>query len=110
MVWRWQQRFADEGVEGLLRDKTRKPGKPPILADAVPLTCAAPPRLATHSHAVVCVFRRQPATDSDAFQPQRWLGKFEQPDRWISCLTAARLQRIRSEHDEANTTDAELGF
>jgi hypothetical protein len=29
-VWRWQQRFAESGVEGLLRDKTRKPGKPPI--------------------------------------------------------------------------------
>ena len=25
-VWRWQQRFAEQGVEGLLRDKTRKPG------------------------------------------------------------------------------------
>ena len=25
-VWRWQQRFAEEGVEGLLRDKTRPPG------------------------------------------------------------------------------------
>jgi len=22
-VWRWQERFATEGVEGLLRDKTR---------------------------------------------------------------------------------------
>lgn len=41
---------------------------------------------------------------------QRWLGKFEQPDRWISCLTAARLQRISSELDEANTTDAQPGF
>ena len=28
-VWRWQQRFAEAGVDGLLRDKTRKPGKPP---------------------------------------------------------------------------------
>ena len=37
---------------------------------------------------------------------QRWLGKFGQSDRWISCLTAAMLPRIRSEHDEANTTDA----
>jgi transposase len=26
-VWRWQQRFAENGVEGLLRDKTRKPAK-----------------------------------------------------------------------------------
>ena len=27
-VWRWQQRFAEAGVDGLLRDRTRKPGKP----------------------------------------------------------------------------------
>jgi hypothetical protein len=27
-VWRWQQRFMEEGVTGLLRDKTRPPGKP----------------------------------------------------------------------------------
>ena len=26
MAWRWQQRFAEEGIEGLLRDKTRPPG------------------------------------------------------------------------------------
>ena len=29
-VWRWQERFAAEGVEGLLRDKTRLPGKAPL--------------------------------------------------------------------------------
>src|SRR4051794_33273942 len=29
-VWRWQQRYAEAGVDGLLRDKTRKPGKLPI--------------------------------------------------------------------------------
>ena len=28
MVWRWQQRFAEQGLDGLLRDKTRRPGKP----------------------------------------------------------------------------------
>ena len=28
MVWRWQERFMREGVDGLLRDKTRKPGTP----------------------------------------------------------------------------------
>ena len=52
MVWRWQQRFAEEGVEGLLRDKTRKPGKPPIPAErverVVALTCGEPPGEATH--------------------------------------------------------------
>ena len=30
MVWRWQQRFAEEGLDGLLRDKTRPPGIPPL--------------------------------------------------------------------------------
>ena len=34
-VWRWQQRFAEQGVDGLLRDKTRKPGKPPLPAATV---------------------------------------------------------------------------
>src|ERR1700732_3673698 len=52
MVWRWQQRFAEEGVDGLLRDKTRKPGKPPIATDTVArvvaLTCGDPPGEATH--------------------------------------------------------------
>src|SRR6516164_7838678 len=28
-VWRWQRRYAEAGVEGLLRDKTRPPGKKP---------------------------------------------------------------------------------
>jgi transposase len=51
-VWRWQQRFAEAGVEGLLRDKTRKPGKAPIATDkaarVVALTCTEPPHQATH--------------------------------------------------------------
>src|SRR6202046_2162890 len=32
VVWTWQARFMAEGVEGLLRDKTRKPGKAPLPA------------------------------------------------------------------------------
>jgi len=51
-VWRWQQRFAESGVEGLLRDKTRKPGTAPlgaeITARVVALTCTQPPHQATH--------------------------------------------------------------
>src|SRR5579872_3864909 len=35
VVWRWQERFMHEGVEGLLRDKTRKPGKAPLPAATV---------------------------------------------------------------------------
>ncbi len=29
-VWRWRRRFAEKGVDGLLHDKTRKPGTAPI--------------------------------------------------------------------------------
>lgn len=51
-VWRWQKRYAEEGVDGLLRDKTRKPGKAPLGKEIeqriVTLTCAAPPHEATH--------------------------------------------------------------
>ena len=51
-VWRWQQRFAEAGVDGLLRDKTRKPGKAPtpepVVRRVVALTCSQPPGEATH--------------------------------------------------------------
>ena len=51
-VWRWQQRYAEQGVDGLLRDKTRKPGKAPtpeaIVRRVVALTCGEPPGEATH--------------------------------------------------------------
>ena len=51
-VWRWQRRFAEEGVDGLLRDKTRKPGTAPIakavVARIVALTCTEPPGAVTH--------------------------------------------------------------
>ena len=51
-VWRWQQRFAESGADGLLRDKTCKPGKAPIAAEVtarvVALTCTEPPHEATH--------------------------------------------------------------
>ena len=51
-MWRWQERFAAAGVDGLLRDATRKPGKAPLGAAmvqrVVALTCAEPPGEATH--------------------------------------------------------------
>src|SRR6266567_3793612 len=52
VVWTWQARFMAEGVDGLLRDKTRKPGKAPLLAETVQLVIdlvtAPPPGEATH--------------------------------------------------------------
>ena len=51
-VWRWQERFMAEGVDGLLRDKTR-PARIPRLADEVAerivaLTLNEPPGETTH--------------------------------------------------------------
>ena len=63
--WRWRGARASagrrsgagssaspSGRRGLLRDKTRKPGKPPLaaktVAEVVALTCAEPPGEATH--------------------------------------------------------------
>ena len=52
VVWRWQERFMQEGVDGLLRDKTRKPGKAPLPAETVKrvidLTLGPPPGETTH--------------------------------------------------------------
>ena len=51
-VWRWQERFAGEGVDGLLRDKTRPsriPKLDPSVAErVVALTMEEPPHEATH--------------------------------------------------------------
>jgi transposase len=52
VVWRWQERFMREGVAGLLRDKTRKPGKAPLPAATVrhviDLVLGPPPGETTH--------------------------------------------------------------
>ena len=51
-VWRWQARFMAAGVDGLLRDKSRPPGKAPLAAAVVErvveLTLGEPPGEATH--------------------------------------------------------------
>ncbi len=52
VVWRWQARFMEEGVEGLLRDKTCPPGiarLPREVAERVAkLTLTPPPGETTH--------------------------------------------------------------
>ena len=51
-VWRWWDRFLAEGVDGLLRDATRPPGKKPIGEDrvkaAIDLAMSPPPAHARH--------------------------------------------------------------
>ena len=52
VVWRWQERFMHEGVEGLTRDKTRPSRIPPLPPETVDrvvaLTNQAPPDEASH--------------------------------------------------------------
>ena len=51
-VWRWQERFMTEGVDGLLRDKSRPPGIAPLDGElverVVALTLETPQQEATH--------------------------------------------------------------
>ena len=76
-VWRWQRRFAKQGVSGLLRDKTRPPGTPPLpdetVTRVVAMTCAEPPGEATH-----------------------WTGRAMAKQAGISLSS---VQRIWAEHD-----------
>jgi transposase len=52
VIWRWQERFGEEGVAGLWRDKTRpsriSPLSPEVAERVVALTLAGPPLTASH--------------------------------------------------------------
>ncbi|MGC2076129.1 MAG: IS630 family transposase [Xanthobacteraceae bacterium] len=52
VIWRWQERFRDEGAAGLWRDKTRPSRIPPLSPEVtervVALTLAGPPLTASH--------------------------------------------------------------
>jgi transposase len=73
-VWRWQERFMEEGVDGLLRDRSRPPGKTPlpmaVVEQVVALTLGEPPGEAT-----------------------RWTGRAMAA---ASGLSVSSVQRIRS--------------
>jgi transposase len=61
-VWRWQERFMHEGVDGLLRDKTRPSRVPPlgpeVVKRVVALTQGDPPGETTHWTAAKLAKRR----------------------------------------------------
>ena len=52
VIWRWQERFRDEGAAGLWRDKTRPARIPPLDAEVanrvIALTLAGPPLTVSH--------------------------------------------------------------
>jgi transposase len=90
VVWRWQERFASDGVDGLLRDKTRPsriaPFGPEVGERIVALTLAEPPGETTQwtgramakaigvSHSYV-----QRVWRSHGLQPHRILQALERP-------------------------------
>ena len=82
-VWRWQERFMEEGVEGLLRDKTRPSRKAPLpeakIEEILALTKEPPPNEATHwigsimAKAVgVSLSSVQRVWRAHGLQPHRW--------------------------------------
>ena len=82
-VWRWQRHYAEGGVDRLLREGSRKPGKPPtptaIVAKVLALTCAEPPGEVTHwtgramAQAVDLSLRTvQRIWEAHNLQPHRW--------------------------------------
>ncbi|WP_419952166.1 IS630 family transposase [Methylobacterium sp.] len=82
VVWRWQDRFAQEGVDGLLRDKTRPARIPPlgpeVTARVVALTQGEPPGETTHWTAAAM----SKATAISVSSVQRiWRGHGLQPHR-----------------------------
>jgi transposase len=81
-VWRWQERFTQEGYGGLLRDKTRPSRIPPLGPDiaerVVMLTQTEPPTETTHWTAVLMA----KAVGISASSVQRiWRAHGLQPDR-----------------------------
>src|SRR4029434_5785578 len=82
-VWRWQERFAAGGFEGLLRDKTRPSRIPPlgpkIAERVVALTLADPPGETTHWTADMMA--AQVGISASAVR-RIWKGHGLQPHRW----------------------------
>lgn len=82
-VWRWQERFAAEGCDGPLRDKTRQSRIPPLGPDVgervVALTLADPPGERTHWTADMMA---QAAAISASAVRRIWKAHGLAPHRW----------------------------
>ena len=82
-VWRWQERFMKEGVDGLLRDKTRPSRIPPLGPEVVErvaaLTLTDPPVEATHWTALMMAVA---VGISESAVCRIWRGHGLQPHRY----------------------------
>jgi hypothetical protein len=59
-VWRWQERYLDEGVPGLKRDKTRPSRVPPLPREVRLKVIAKKPRTPLHRDSSERKFRSRP--------------------------------------------------
>jgi hypothetical protein len=88
VMWRWQERFMQEGVDGLLRDKTRPPGRAPLDAEiierVVALTAQDPPGETTHWTAGMGQDHRH----------QRVLGAADLAGAWPASAPGAPVQTV----------------
>ena len=73
-VWRWQERFMHEGVDGLLRDKTRPPGTPPVEARRLSATLrrGEERNKKTHQPHAKCSFCQSLFGQFKAFRKSMW--------------------------------------
>ena len=82
-IWRWQERFAETGVDGILRDKTRPSRIPPlgfeVAERVVAWTLADPPGETTHRTAEMMA---QTAGISASAVRRIWKAHGLQPYRW----------------------------
>jgi transposase len=94
-VWRWQERFMREGVEGLLRDKTRPSCIPPLAAATVErvveLTLTEPPDDATHWTAAAMA--REAAISASSVQ-RIWRARGLVPKRMRSLKLSPRNRAV----------------
>src|SRR3954447_18818441 len=111
-VWRWQERFMQEGYDGLLRDKTRRsrisPLAPDITGRVVTLTQTNPPAEATHWTSVmmaktvgISASSVQRIWRAHGLQPHRVKQFKLLPTRNLSpnCAISSASMSIRPRHD-----------
>jgi transposase len=104
-VWRWQERFAQEGYDGLLRDNTRRSRIPPLGAGVVErvvaLTLTDPPAAATHWTSAMMAA----ATGISVSSVQRiWRRHGLQPHR----MRQFKLSTIRSSPPSSRTSSGSM--
>ena len=97
MVWRWQQRFAEEGIEGSLRDKTRPPAS---------RRCRRPRCMPSSS--APCANRRATIIGPAAPWPRPWVFRCERSSAWAAHKLHAPYRRCTFKRSNDPTSPPSL--